>query len=304
MFLIPSAIIFVFGLAVGSFLNVVILRLSKREKIVNSRSRCPHCRKELRWFELIPLFSFIIQRGRCRNCREKIFWQYPTVELAAGLAFLGVFWRIIVLESSRAAFAAPLGPQAFWLYLLGGLWCFYAAVLIVVFVYDLKHYLIPDKVIFPAIMTAFVANFILDVFPRLLNASMFPAIELGGQLPFQSGGRPDFLVSGIIAAFLFASFFFILFWASAGRWLGFGDVKLAVFLGLILGYPAVILGAFWAFLLGSAVGIALIAFGKKRLKSEIPFGPFLCLGAWLVFLFGFKFFEWYDRLPYTIIDYF
>ena len=218
---------------------------------------------------------------------------------------MSVFWRVILLEPSRIVFADPFGLQAFWLYVIGGLWCFYASVLIIVFVYDLKYYLIPDKVIFPAVMAAFAANFSLDVFPRLLKNPVLPAISLGGRFPFSTApANSDFLISGIIAAFLFSSFFFILFWLSRGRWLGFGDVKLAVFLGLILGYPAVILGAFWAFGLGSLVGVALIAFGKKRLKSEIPFGPFLCLGAWLVFLFGFKFFEWYHNLPYTIIDYF
>lgn len=308
MFLVILAIIFVFGLAVGSFLNVVIYRLPRESanwRIVNSRSRCPRCQKNLQWFELVPLVSFIIQRGRCRSCGTKISPQYPLVELAAGLAFLSVFWRVIVLEPGHLSFTAPLSSQAFWLYFLAALWCFYGAVLIIVFVYDLKHYLIPDKVIFPAIMAAFVFNFSLDVLPRFLKDSAFPAIDLSSRLPYQSGGiKPDFLISGVVAAFLFSSFFFVLFWMSRGRWLGFGDVKLAAFLGLILGFPAVILGAFWSFLLGSLIGIVLIIFKKKRLKSEIPFGPFLCLGAWLTFLFGFKFFEWYNNLPYTIIDYF
>ncbi|MDP1629333.1 MAG: prepilin peptidase [bacterium] len=312
-------LIFIFGLAVGSFLNVVIWRLPRREpmvilrglpqgsarwrtagwRIVKSRSRCPCCRKILRWFELIPLFSFIIQKGRCRRCFESISWQYPLVEFFTGLVFLAVFWRIFFLAAGESVFAVPFGWESLWFSAV--LWWFYASVLIVIFVYDLKYYLIPDRILFPAIGVAFFSNLFLDAAPRFLTFSL---IELGSRFAYQTGPRSDFFLSGATAAFLFALFFFILFFVSRGRWLGFGDVKLAVFLGLILGFPAVIWGAFWAFFLGSLAGVALIILGKKGFKSEVPFGPFLCLGTFLTFLFGFKFFEWYNNIPFTIIDYF
>jgi len=145
-------LIFLLGLSVGSFLNVIICRLGTKEPIIRSRSRCPKCGALLKWFDLIPLISFLIQKGKCRYCGKKISWQYPLVELATGLLFL-----FVVLKSPLATggsyiatgFFASLRmtmimEPLFFLLVI----CF----LLVIFVYDLKHYLIPDKIVYPAII--------------------------------------------------------------------------------------------------------------------------------------------------------
>ncbi len=126
---------FIFGLAVGSFLNSVIYRLEKKESIIKIRSHCPYCKKTLSWFELIPIMSFILQKGRCRKCHKQISWQYPLVELATGLLFVGLYVSGFTFQD-----------LVFWLFVI--------SCLIVIFVYDLKHYIIPDEIIYPAILVA------------------------------------------------------------------------------------------------------------------------------------------------------
>jgi prepilin signal peptidase PulO-like enzyme (type II secretory pathway) len=125
---------FVFGLCIGSFLNCLIYRL-ETEKTLKGRSFCPHCKHTLSWKDLIPVFSFAILGGKCRYCKNKISWQYPAVELATALVFLAIF----------AHTASPTNL----------LFLFYiAASLVAIFVYDLKHYLIPDKILIPAAIIA------------------------------------------------------------------------------------------------------------------------------------------------------
>lgn len=138
------ALIFTFGLVMGSFLNAVIYRLHSGEGIVKARSHCVTCGHVLAWYELIPVFSFIFQRGRCRECKETISWQYPIVELGTALIFV-----LIVSNSQFLISNEFLMPNIEFLNII-----YYFAIsslLIVVFVFDLKHYIIPDKVIFPAI---------------------------------------------------------------------------------------------------------------------------------------------------------
>lgn len=217
-----TIVLFLLGLCLGSFLNVVICRLGRGGKILFSRSQCPRCQKVLEWFELIPVFSFVIQKGRCRRCRKKISVQYPLVELATGVLFVlfGFDWLKL----------------------------FFSAVLIVVFVYDLKHYLIPDKVIYPALAIGVI---------------------------FGWRNWLAFLIAG--------GFFLILVLVSRERWMGWGDVKLATLMGLILGWPDVLTALMIAFVSGALVGLSLILLKKKTMKSQIPFGPFLA-GATIIMM--------------------
>ena len=142
-------LIFLFGSAIGSFLNVVIWRLETGEDIVKKRSHCPKCGQVLAWYNLIPIISFFILRGRCRSCQEKISWQYPLVEAATGGLFVVVFQSPINNQQLTAQGLSPL--LLFIVYCLLLISC-----LIVIFVYDLRHYIIPDKVIFPALGAALV----------------------------------------------------------------------------------------------------------------------------------------------------
>jgi len=252
-----SLFIFILGLLIGSFLNVVICRLESKEPILFSRSRCPKCGALLKWPDLIPLLSFILTRGKCRYCHKKISLQYPLVELATGLLFLLIFNQFSIFNFINLFY-----------YLL------ITCLLLVIFVYDLKHYLIPDKIIYPAIIIC------------LLN--------LGAQLPFWESYSQ--IYNPLLSAIFASGFFLSLVLVSRGKWLGLGDVKLAVLMGLVLGWPNILLALFLAFMSGAIVGLSLIAAGKKTIKSQIPFGPFLAGATILVILYGQNIADWYRDL--------
>jgi prepilin signal peptidase PulO-like enzyme (type II secretory pathway) len=239
--------IFLFGLIVGSFLNAVIYRLDSGESIVKSRSHCPKCGHVLAWYELVPIFSFVIQGGKCRECKSNISWQYPLVELATAILFVLVLYHNLPL-----------------LYTLT-----ISSLLIVIFVYDLKHYIIPDKIIYPAILVSGI--FVWQHTTYNIQYTIYAAIG---------------------ASVFFAAMFF----ASRGKWMGFGDVKLAFFMGLFLGWPDILVGLFAAFMLGGIIGMGLIAYGKKTMKSQVPFGPFLVTGTFIAMFLGDKITEWYLSL--------
>lgn len=246
--------IFFLGLAVGSFLNCFICRLAlpgfsfKNWLGLKSRSYCPHCRHTLSWQDLMPVFSFVFLKGKCRYCCWKISWQYPLVETAVGAIFLLVF----VLSGGFDQGLLKL--IYFWAI---------SSLLVVIFVYDLRHYIIPDSAVFPAIAIAgiFTCQFLIS-----------------GQ--FEIFGR--YLLSAAGAAL----FFFIVEAVSAGQWMGSGDVKLAFLIGLFLGWPSILIGLLSAFYAGAATGLGLIIFKKKKLKSRIPFGPFLVGGTFVALFFG------------------
>jgi len=247
---------FIIGLEIGSFLNCVIYRLDKKESPLQGRSFCPHCHHKLSWLDLIPVFSFFVLKGKCRYCHDKISWQYPLVEIATGFLF-----AFIIGQSSLAL-------QSFFLIILS---CF----LIIIFVYDLKHYLIPDKVIYPAIIIGLVYQ-------------VFEVLKFG----FNNLNFDSFLYA-LFSAGLASAFFFSIFLISQGKWMGFGDVKLAFFLGLVLGWPNTFVAMFIAFLIGALIGTGLIALKRKTLKSEVPFAPFLIIGTFIALFWGDKIIEWY-----------
>ncbi len=254
-----NIIIFIFGLCLGSFLNVVICRLKTKESIIKSRSHCPDCHKVLKWHDLIPVLSFVWQKGRCRYCGQRISWQYPLVEISTGLLFLLVFNFQFSNFSQSPTFQ-----------LLNLIYYFFIiSVLIVVFVYDLKHYIIPDQVIYPAIVIGLIFNF---------NSSNFK----------------NFILSALGASL----FFFLIVLLTKGKGMGMGDVKLAFLMGLILGWPGIFAALIMAFFSGALVGMGLLAAGKKKIKSEIPFGPFLAGSTILILLLGQYLSDWYRMLYY------
>jgi prepilin signal peptidase PulO-like enzyme (type II secretory pathway) len=159
-----------------------------------------------------------------------------------------------------------------------------ASLLIILFVYDLKHYILPDKILFPAIGIA-IGHRIIEF--GILNHWNF--IE-NWSLRIENFGP---LFNSLIAAILASAFFLAIFLASRGRWMGFGDVKLAFFMGLFLGFPQLLVALFLAFLSGAIIGIALMVFKKRGLKSEIPFGPFLVTGTLAALFFGEEVIRWY-----------
>jgi len=241
--------IFIFGLIIGSFLNAVIYRLDKKRSIFQGRSRCPKCKKLILWYDNIPIISFFLLRGRCRHCQKKISWQYPLVEFFTGLIFL-INSLVITNFNYLSFYNWPVILQ------LSAAWII-SSLLIIIFVYDLKYYLILDRLVIPLAILAFLYN--------LLNYSLI-----------------NLLIGGIIGL----SFFLIQFLISQGKWIGDGDLRLGLAMGFILGFPKIFLGLFLAYFIGSIVAVILLATTKKSFKSRIPFGPFLVVGTYLTMLFG------------------
>lgn len=257
------AYIFIIGLMVGSFLNVVIFRLATDDKIVNARSKCLACGHGLAWRDLLPVLSFMALRGKCRYCKGKISWQYPLIEAVAGILF-------------AALFAALFSSGDFGLFntikFILGAYIFSA--LVVIFVFDIRHYIIPDEVVFPAIGVALLLSG-LNIYLAANGWDTRVALDfLGGSLLM--GGFFEFLV--II---------------TEGKGMGGGDVKLGFLLGLVLGISKSLLALFLSFISGAVVGILLIILGKKKMGSMLPFAPFLILGFFVSFFRGNEIIAWY-----------
>jgi prepilin signal peptidase PulO-like enzyme (type II secretory pathway) len=254
---------FVLGLFAGSALNCIIYRLKTGENFWWGRSFCPKCRHVLKWYDLVPVFSFLALKGKCRYCRGKISWQYPLVEISTALIFLLIFNFEFQISNQFSIFNFQNIFNAIYLAII-------SSFLIIIFVYDLKHYIIPDKILFPAIGIVFLYNLILNSKFLILNS--------------------------LFSAFGAMAFFLLIFLISKGKWMGFGDVKLAFFMGLFLGYPNVLVALFLAFFFGAIIGIGLILAKKKDFKSEVPFGPFLIIGTFLALFWGDKLINWYLNL--------
>lgn len=253
--------IFFFGSLIGSFLNVVILRLPLDQSL-SGRSHCPVCKHVLGPIDLLPIFSYIFLLGRCRYCRAKISPRYLIIEAITGLLFA---WAWLYIE--------PVNGLSF--IILAKYWLA-SAVLLVVFVIDLEHYLILDGVIFPAAIVVALLNLAQD-FAAHNNIWSWQSNFVSGAL-------------GVMAAVLP---FFLLWSLSRGKWLGFGDVKLAILLGMILGWPVVLVGIFWGIILGGIISVFLLALTEKNLKSKLPFGTFLAVGTIFALFYGEKFLHWY-----------
>lgn len=251
---------FIFGLIIGSFLNVVVCRLRDAETILG-RSFCRSCKHQIRWYDNIPLVSFVLLRGECRDCSEKISWQYPILEVLTGVLFALVGYY----------FFSPINPST-WaetLWLLGIVSCF-----VVIAAYDLKYMEIPI--------------ILLGVSACLTLLFLFSDFELG-QI-FWSSRLGLALFGGMIVAL----FFFALVFVSHETWMGWGDVWLGLVCGMIVGLPAALFMLTLSFASGASIGIVSMYFGGKNLKSQIPFAPFLVLGT-LLALFLPEIFPGYTR---------
>ena len=260
--------IFLFGLAVGSFLNCAIYRLENNQSFLKGRSFCPHCKHQLDFWDLMPVLSFLCLRGKCHYCKKRISIQYPLVELATGLLFLLIFNFQFSISNEFSIFN-------FQNLLVIGYWLLVSSFLVIIFVYDLKHYIIPDKVIYPAIIIALIFNF------QFLIFNQFSIFKFS-----------------ILSAMGAASFFAAIVAISRGKWMGIGDIKLAFLMGLLLGFPNIAVALFLAFFLGAIIGVGLIMLGKKTMKSEVPFGPFLIIGTLVALLWGQELINWYVKSFY------
>jgi leader peptidase (prepilin peptidase) / N-methyltransferase len=237
-----SVILFVLGAIVGSFLNVLALRFNSGLTLWG-RSHCSSCSKVLGALELVPILGFLFLGGRCRDCKARVSFQYPLVELGTGLVFVTIFNPVFSLIQNI---------------LLLAVFCLYIAITI----YDFRHQIIPDGLVYTSIL-------------------------LAGAFRFFSGGETLDYWAGPILALLFAAVWLI----TRGRAMGFGDSKLALSIGLLLGASVGFSSVILAFWIGASCGIFLILISRIypllsrgkgfTIKSAIPFAPFLVLGAWL-----------------------
>ena len=248
----PLEVVFagLFGLVVGSFLNVCVYRLPRGESVTWPGSHCTTCNRPLSWYENIPVASWIVLGGRCRTCGEPISLVYPLVELVTAAVFVGgyVIYGLTPLLAARLLFAVAM---------------------IVLFVIDLEHRILPDLITLPGIVLGFVFSLFL---PPGWRDSLIGIILGGGSL------------------WLMGELYFRV---RHEEGMGFGDVKMLAMIGAFLGWKLMLLTLVLASFAGSLVGIGLMVTGRGGMKLALPFGTFLAVGALAAAVFGDPLLDWY-----------
>ena len=269
-------ILVVTGFVMGSFVNALVWRIHEQTKkskssklkaqnysIVSGRSMCPDCRHQLAWYDLFPVVSWLMLGGKCRYCHKPIGYQYPLVELiTVGLFIISyVYW--------------PYATTGIRYPIILSFWLMFVTIFVALAVYDLRWRLLPNRLVYPLIVLAI------------------------GQVLIQSlvfDGGWTTIISAVLGVVCLAGLFYGLFQVSAGRWIGGGDVKLAVVLGLLAGGAAeAFLLLFIASLLGTFVSLPLLVSKKIGRKQQVPFGPYLIAAMFIVYLFGSSIIGWYKR---------
>ncbi len=242
-------LLFLGGLVLGSFINVLVLRLWSGQSLLG-RSFCPHCHGQLKWYHNIPIISFVVLQGRCAFCGQKISWQYPIVELSTALlaVLAGLNW-----------------PGQINLFLLASLVVTFYVVALTVF--DWKYQVLPDSL-------------------TLSGAAVLLIINLYLGQSFLS------LIGGAAVA---AGFFALQYYISKGNWIGSGDIRLGLWLGVTLGFKASAVALVLAYWSGALVGIILLTQKRWHMKSRLPFGVFLCLSTLVAWYWGNSLADWYLR---------
>ncbi len=268
LFLFLSFSLFALGAAIGSFLNVVIYRTVRNQSWVRGRSKCDSCRKQLKWYDNIPLVSYFLIRGKCRYCKAVLSLSHPVIECMSGTLFVWWFWMgSLFFRLTQHPFSV-IQPM-FWLVV--------GLCLLVIFFADLRYLIIPDE-----------AVGLLTVLTLLYRIGLTLANVM----------RPIDFVYTILGALVVSSFFYFLYWVTKGKGMGFGDVKFTVPFALLLGWPNVFLGTLLAFLFGAIVGLVLMFCKKKKFGQgqTVPFGPFLVMSTIVTLVFGTQVWQWYLNL--------
>ena len=267
--------VFLFGLIIGSFLNVCISRLPAGKSVVRPRSRCPKCGKHIKPYDNIPVVSYFFLAGRCRNCKAKISPVYPAVELLTGLLFLSCY-----LMSGNSVVTVK--------------WAAFSAILVVLIFTDWRERILPDSVNFTGLAIALIVSF----FVRPEDGT---AAWLANRM-FEFPPPPPVIsfVDAVIGAAIGGGLLWLVgeaYFRLRGReGMGFGDVKMMLMAGAFLGLRRTILTIFAGSLLGAVLGAIFILASRKGSTYELPFGTFLGAAALLVVFFGTPVVEWYQSL--------
>lgn len=249
-----ALIFFVIGTMFGSLLNAALWRAHAGMTVFRGRSMCPSCREGIVWYDNIPLISYALLRGRCRSCKAVISREYPIIEIAVGLLFVLVGWH------HGFVFSEVLVRDLILIWILA-----------YIFVYDLRHQLILDRVTLVPAVILFVATLFFPSF----GLSLF-----------------DMLMGVVIAA----GFFLAQYLLSKGKWVGGGDVRLGALMGVALGWAGSLVALLIAYVLGAIVGVYLLATKRKQLESAVPLGTFLAIATAITLLYGDGIISWYVGL--------
>lgn len=245
-----------FGLIIGSFINVCVFRLPRERSVVMPRSFCPKCRTPIKWYDNVPLISYILLLGRCRHCGRPISPRYPLIELLSALLSWFTYYHFNAWTPYLIYYLLLISP------------------LIVVTFVDLEHRIIPDIISIPGIVAGALSSFI------LMHGKW---TEIG----------VDILLGIVVGGGFLAIVGLGYEWIKKREGLGGGDIKLAAMLGAFFGWKGIIFILFLSSILGSIVGITLIVGLKKGMKYPIPYGPFLATGAVVYLFWGDAILNWY-----------
>ena len=250
--------IFMIGLSVGSFLTAFTYRVPTGKNISKGRSYCPKCKNTIKWYDNIPLISFLLLKGKCRNCSEKISKRYPMIESVTAFSFV-----IIALYSCGCIYQSAGNGICQYFNIFGTHTAPYlfvvSAIFIAVFVTDFEHQIILDELVF--------LLFILTFFMIILYS-------------------PGTVFVRLLSGFIASLFLLLLHLVTRGRGMGLGDVKLALAGGMILGWPLTLVWVGLSFVIGGAIGVLLLLNKRIKFGKQIAFGPFLVLAFFITLIFG------------------
>lgn len=248
-------IVFIYGLCVGSFLNVCIFRIPESLSIIKPRSSCPNCKTPIKGYDNIPVLSYVFLKGKCRECKIPISPRYPLTEL-----FTGIMWGLTYMKFGFST--------EFFVYVI------FISVLIVITFIDLDHQIIPDVISLPGIPLFFIA------------AMFLPSPSLTDSLINSTGG---ILAGG--GSLLFIAWSYELITKNEG--MGGGDIKLLAMIGALIGPKGVLFTIFASSAIGTVIGLCVMIITRNNMRLAIPFGPFLSAGATIYIFFGPRIIQWY-----------
>lgn len=261
------AFLFVMGLVWGSFLNVVIYRMSHGKSIAEGRSKCPKCKHVLSWKFNIPVLSYLFLGGKCAYCRKSISIRYPLIEFLTGVFF--VWWFVVGFN-----FFKLVGSP--WTIIQPLFWLIVGLVLLAIFMTDLLYMVIPFSLNLTLFTLSLMYRVALTSFGMMRSEDFFRAV-----------------VAGIGVCLFFVAVQLLTKKIKGVDGFGMGDILLVPSLGILLGWPKILPGLFLSFLIGAVVGLILIGIKQKRLGQYLPFGPFLIAGTVLSLLWGNQIWSWY-----------
>jgi len=253
--------LFVIGACFGSFAGAMAWRIEKGRDVVRDRSECEHCHHKLSAPDLIPVVSWLWLRGKCRYCRKPIGPTPLVLEVVLGAIFV----------VSYLAWPLPLLGLLGWM--IFATWLVVLVLLTILFVYDLRHYILPDVVVWPLVGLGLV---------------LFVMLAVQNQLTIETA-----VLEGLLSLLPISGVYWLLYVVSKGAWVGFGDVKLGIFMGLVLGWQGALLALVLANLLGTLVILPGLVSGRLKRATHVAFGPFLIAATVIVFLWGGEIIKWY-----------